>query len=374
MRSGWLTALVLVAPACLAAQTPPDSGAFVVMLGDDTIAIERYTRTSNQLLVKAVMRVPETRVLDLRVDWDVAGRMTGYELINAAPPRTGGAATVRTIARVRGDSLHIAVAQGSSLPRERTVTAAGDVPFIAYLYSPYEIAILRARPGRLPAITLQTTNGPVTFAARWSADSVWLTQAGQHTINVALDARGRIASLSGAETTFKAEVTPTALPDIAAIAGRWRPLGTLSPRDTAQIRIDGTNVTVDYGRPATRGRVIFGWVVPWDKVWRTGANAATQLQITGDIEIDGVPLPAGSYSLWTIPSRTQPWQLVINKQTGQWGTVYDEHQDFARIPIRTERLTSAVERFTIELQERDRGGIMTLSWERTRMIVPFVVK
>src|SRR5580704_1818688 len=105
----------------------------------------------------------------------------------------------------------------------------------------------------------------------------------------------------------------------------------LSPRDTARATIGKAHVLVDYGRPSKRGRVIFGSLVPYGQVWRTGANAATTFVIDKDLTIGAQTVPAGTYTLYTLPSASN-WLLIINKQTGQWGTEYDQSQDLVRIP------------------------------------------
>jgi hypothetical protein len=373
VASRWLIGCWLFLPVAASAQAR-DSGAFVVMLGNDTVALESYVRTARQLIVRAVTRVPETRVIDLRVDWDEAGRLTAYDMLNTPPQGSGGPAPIRTIATVMGDSVQIAVSQGNALPRVRKIRGGADLPLISYLYSPQETAILRARQSRAESLTLLSGNGPVSYRLRWAPDSALLTQSDNNVIRVALDAAGRITSWSGAETTFKSEVRTTEIPDIDAVASRWPPLGNLSPRDTARFVANGMTVLVDYGRPAARGREIFGRLVPWDRVWRTGANAATQLETATALEINGVTIPAGEYSLWTIPSRTRPWQLVINKQTGQWGTAYDESYDLARIPIRTQSVNDLVERFTVTIERQGNGGVMKMVWSNTQMTVPFTIK
>jgi len=109
-----------------------------------------------------------------------------------------------------------------------------------------------------------------------------------------------------------------------------RPLGQLSVRDTARAGVGGAEVWVDYGRPLKRGREIFGNVVPWNAVWRTGANAATQFSTSADLVIGGAAVPAGKYTLWTLPTPSG-WKLIINKQTGQWGTEYHPEQDLVRV-------------------------------------------
>ena len=108
----------------------------------------------------------------------------------------------------------------------------------------------------------------------------------------------------------------------------------LSPPGEASVKFDdGKTVTIQYSRPSMRGRKIFGGLVPYDQVWRTGANAATSLKTDVDLTIGGANVPAGSYTLYTLPGMNS-WKLIINKQTGQWGTEYSEGQDLARVDMK----------------------------------------
>ncbi len=144
----------------------------------------------------------------------------------------------------------------------------------------------------------------------------------------------------------------------------------LSPKGSADYTLNGKKIAVVYSRPSTRGRKIMGGLVPWDKVWRTGANEATSFATEADLVIGGVPVPKGSYTLFTVPSQSG-WQLIINKQTGQWGTDYDEKQDLARIGMKVETLSQPLEQFTISFRPAKDGGIMMLEWETTRASVEF---
>jgi hypothetical protein len=115
---------------------------------------------------------------------------------------------------------------------------------------------------------------------------------------------------------------------------------------------------------------VFGGLVPWGEVWRTGANAATHIRFSGPVEIHGVPIPAGNYSLWTVPDPKQ-WRLIINKQTGQWGTDYNPEEDLARLEVASESIAVPVEKFTIDAQAKDATTtVLTLTWDRTRVIIP----
>jgi hypothetical protein len=116
-----------------------------------------------------------------------------------------------------------------------------------------------------------------------------------------------------------------------------------------------------------------GEVVPWGRVWRTGANAATQFRTDRELSIGGTAIPAGTYTLWTVPG-TQGWTLIVNKHAGQWGTEYDQAQDLARIEMRRELLPDPVEQFTIELLPAGDGGVLRMEWDDTRVWVPVTAK
>ncbi|MBI4418968.1 MAG: DUF2911 domain-containing protein [Ignavibacteriales bacterium] len=147
----------------------------------------------------------------------------------------------------------------------------------------------------------------------------------------------------------------------------------LSPRDSTEIIIKGKKISVNYGRPSMRGRTIMGGLVPYNKVWRTGANEATAFETETDLEFDGVVLPRGSYTLYTLPS-AGPWKLIINKQTGQWGTVYNPELDFARLPMKKEPLKNPVETLTISFRRNGTDGVvLVLEWEYTILSIPFKV-
>ena len=157
-----------------------------------------------------------------------------------------------------------------------------------------------------------------------------------------------------------------------AAGAQQRPVA--SPRDTASMRLGGAVVSVDYGRPYARGRKIMGGLVPFGQVWRTGANAATTLVAGADLRIGGVDVPRGTYTLYTVPAANR-WLLVVNRQTGQWGTEYDAGQDLARIPMRVGAPRSPVEQFTITLTPGQNGrGELALAWENTRASVPVELK
>ena len=147
----------------------------------------------------------------------------------------------------------------------------------------------------------------------------------------------------------------------------------LSPRDSSSIIINGKKLSVNYGRPSMRGRTIMGELVPYNKVWRTGANEATTFVTEADLDLGGLTLPRGTYTLYTLPSEQQ-WKLIINKQTGQWGTVYNSTLDFARVPLKRQDGKNPVEKFTISFRKNgSNGGIVIMEWEQTILSIAFTV-
>lgn len=131
----------------------------------------------------------------------------------------------------------------------------------------------------------------------------------------------------------------------------------------------GKSITVDYSSPRAKGRKIYGELVPFGQVWRAGANEATTFVTTADIVVGGKPVPAGSYTIFTIPDKDK-WTLIISKKTGEWGTDYPgPNNDLARIDMKVSTLPSLVENFTISFDKAGAGATMNLDWETTRASV-----
>jgi len=158
----------------------------------------------------------------------------------------------------------------------------------------------------------------------------------------------------------------------AATIGRTQARYTSPPANTA-VTINGHHVKVEYYAPSMHGRKIMGSLVPWDQVWCTGANWATKITSDADLEVAGLKLPKGSYSIWTLPNAKE-WMLIVNKQTGQFHLDYDASQDFGRVKMNLKTLAMPVETFTIQLTSAGGAkGTLALSWENTEASVPFTV-
>ena len=139
-----------------------------------------------------------------------------------------------------------------------------------------------------------------------------------------------------------------------------------SPHETTSLDVGGAKITITYGRPYMKGRKIFGGLVPYGQVWRTGANDATTLVTDTNVRIGDKDVPAGSYTLFTVPNADK-WTLIISKKTGEWGIPYPgEGEDFVRVDMRVSQLPSPVENFTIGFDQTGSTCAMHVDWETTR--------
>lgn len=146
-----------------------------------------------------------------------------------------------------------------------------------------------------------------------------------------------------------------------------------SPEQTLTQSVGLSSVTVQYSRPAMRGRTIFGDLVPMDKLWRTGANKNTLVTFESDATVGGSPLKAGTYALYTVPSKDE-WTVYFYTDTENWGLPkpWDENKIAAVYKVKAQSLDSSVESFTITIDKvTDSGAHLTISWENTSVAIPF---
>ncbi len=158
----------------------------------------------------------------------------------------------------------------------------------------------------------------------------------------------------------------------------------ISPHETISKLIDGNRVTIVYGRPYTKDpntgqdRKIWGELVPYGEVWRTGADEATLLITQKPIVIGKATIPAGAYTLWTVPNEDGSAKLIVNKRIGQWGIgpgSYDQEEDLARIDLKKETLEAPVDQFTMSIAKNPSGsGLLSMMWEKTAFSTPFTVQ
>lgn len=144
----------------------------------------------------------------------------------------------------------------------------------------------------------------------------------------------------------------------------------VSPLNIISMKYKDAYVKITYSQPAKKGRVVFGELVPFDQVWRTGANEATEITTTKDILVKGTLLPAGTYSIFTIPNPTT-WTLIFNKDVGLWGSYnYSPKTDAFRIQVPVESISYFCELFTLTFNQRNNFADLEITWDKTKVTVP----
>ena len=191
------------------------------------------------------------------------------------------------------------------------------------------------------------------------------------------DSLGRMISLDGIGSSLN--ITGKVLRDLSfdsLVTARLRyqkKYGLMqytTTRDSVIFSNGKLKIRIKYWRPSARGRKIFGAVVPWNRIWRTGANNATTIELTKPVYFNNKELNKGLYSIFTLPA-PDTWTLIFNSQANIWGTDYNPDYDVLQVPMKTEVLATPVERMTIEISPSDSGGILSVEWEKTRASARF---
>ncbi len=356
---------------------------FVYRLGKDTVAVEQFTRTASRLTGEVLSRSGPTVV---RVEYDVAvgadGKTTAvtYKLFGSDGKAVRGRPTEMRYT-IKGDSATRVVVWPDSTPT-RTLGAVGAVPFASPSYGMLELAFQAMRRGSMTTGSFPLLGVGVGATLATAA----LTTAGGDTIRqpggvvYLVDREGRLQKYDGSSTTGKLVATRGAGGlNLASLASRMTPMGVLSTRGMArghfQTPQPGGVIMVDYGRPLVRDRTVWGGLlIPLDTIWRLGANEATHFATARDIAFGDVTVPAGLYTLFLYNAKSGPL-LVVNKQIGQWGTIYDQTKDVVRIPLTMAAAPEHVEEFTITVrQSAPSRGALEIAWGVQTASAAFTVK
>ena len=310
-----IAALVLAAPAARA-----QNASIVYTLGKDTVAVETYTRTATKMSGEMVTR-SGTAVARTQYEFTMAGGR-----VTAAMMRRRGAdgsipANTPTEWRFTftADSATRTTVWPDSAPA-RTFAAKQAFPTLpVFVYAPYELLQAAAKAGgRRDSVPMIPTAGAQVGNAgieAYAADTLRLRGTVPYAMLLRFDADGRLLYTDGGYTTNKAIGRRAAKPvDIAAIAATMKPTGVLSPRQTAYAAFAQGPITINYGSPAVRERTVWGGtLVPFDTVWRTGANEAAHLATSKTLQLGDLTLAPGLYTLWIQHTRTATW-MIVNKQ------------------------------------------------------------
>lgn len=373
------SALLLILSTGTAAQEQADTSSLTARLGVDTVAVERVIRTPRTVDAEIVVRVPRTSMQRHRAELDSRGMLSRLE-VTIVDPATGATRRSTVYSRA-GDSLRIEDSQGQQRTTRTVAAVDGVLPFIDLVHWPFDVALRR-----LKSSGARKTDAPMLGGSRVSAfplaingDSGTITHPTRGTMRITLEPDGSIRTLDAGATTRALIVTRDRHADIAFLARDYalrdaagKGIGELSGRGADTASVLGATITLDYGTPSKRGRQIWGSLVEYGKLWRTGANRATHFSTDRPLRLGSLDVPAGDYTLYSIPA-AHGGTLIINRQTGQNGQQYDENQDLGRVKLTARPLAQPVEVFTISAREEGGRGLLALRWDRTEMVVEFRV-
>ena len=379
---GWtIMFLTVFGLGCDLAESGPP--AFVSRLGDDTITVETFTRTEMGIEGQLVSRVPYTHRIAYTATLNADGTISRLQAEMSTPPENPeGPGPQSWTASIEGGTATVQRAGGENPGTNSFDVGPGAIPTLGrsnVAMFAFEQAIRQARAAGGPEVPVEfvypTRPQPVNNAiSQLAGDTVAISFFGAPLLAWA-DADGDILGADGRPTTVDAVTERVATLDVDALASAWAAqdaqgegIGIASPPAIAEATLHGANIEISYSQPAKRGRDIWGGLVPYGEVWRTGANAATVFTTDQDLVIGGAEVPAGSYTLWSTYTADSQ-RLIVNQETGQWGTAYNPDNDFQTVEMSRSSLPEVVERFTISLEETADAGAIHLDWDRTRFSV-----
>lgn len=386
-----MLALAAVLGACTGPEDTVRDALWIGRLGVDTVVVEASRREGSRITgtivnVAAGMLVQRYEV-DLDADHQV-GALRSWTVDDLSDPRpTDGDPQLSVV--VTDDSIRVTRAGSDGPVRSAIPALPGAVPLLdAFFNSPIallDMALQIARVADADKLHIYYVGGSevdepdlervdvghVAFAYPLAERYPMLAGARVH---ARLDAAG-LVELDARETTFKIVTERRPWADALALAKEFRERGlgtggfsTMSPPGRVSGRIGSVDVEVTYGQPSRRGRRIFPDVVPFGKVWRAGANAATRVTFSGNVLVGRRPVPAGSYSVWVLPGGRAD-TLILNKADRVWGVGYDAVQDLVRVPMRRERLRDPVETLEYGITGEGTAGRLELAWDDRRLSV-----
>ncbi|MFN1835648.1 DUF2911 domain-containing protein [Balneola sp. MJW-20] len=382
--SAILLTVLFLFTACQPDPYDPNKAAFVTYLGEDTLAVEEFEKTENGLEARVILRSPETVFSEYDVTLDDNGGIVEMErsIYSLEDGFTGQPAIVQTV-RTIADSLRVEYMTDNGSRVFMIAHEEGVLPFIDMVHWPYELVLNRASEMGQDTLMQPLLSGSRIsdfVIADMGQDSMTIRHPSRGVMGVRVNEAGDLMFLDAGLTTRKLKVYRVPSVDMlkigrdfAASDKEGSPFGQLSSAEAETFSFKDTEFRVEYGSPKKRGRDLFGGIVPWGKRWRTGANRATHFYTSSDLMIGDLEVPAGEYTLFTIPEE-DGGIMMINTQTGQNGQTYNEDLDLGRVPMSINNKEDSTEDFTIRVEETDTGGAIRLIWGQTVFSVDFTIR
>lgn len=362
------------------------NAAFVTKLGNDTLAVEKFEMDGNNFSAQVILRSPQTTFTSYDLVLDEVGGIESMTTISH-PLEEGfsGEGEVTQSIQKEGDSLKVEMNWRGEKGTIMVANEPGSLPFIDMVHWPYELAFKNAVLAGTDTVNQKLLSGTRLsnfIIADIDGDSMTVRHPSRGVMGVLVNDIGNLVYLDAGLTTRKLKVFRKSYHsmDIEKVGKQFaksdrsgNPFGELSGAEVGEFLIGDTEFRVEYGSPKRRGRDLFGGIVPWGERWRTGANRATHFYTSSDIEVGGLEVPAGEYTIFTIP-QPDGGTMIINKQTGQNGQSYDESRDLGRVNMSVATKQESTEDFTITVEGSEKEASINLIWGNTVFSVPVEIE
>ncbi len=383
MRITILLAALVLHSFFLAAQNQPSTkGSLVYTLGKDTSAIGNFELNGNKFSLTVVSMSPYVNVSKLNGEFFPDGELMNAEGYNYDAAKGKDSVSYSYKLRYANDTTFIETKsrnRGGTRKYPVKIMVANSLGGDALVFMPALLASFApAHTGDSVISSHIVFNSARKFIIKRTGNhKLLMGSAVMGMFTIFLDDKGKIRSVDGIGTSFNIKGTAGPYLDLDSVIaasvkrqGLHPQLGVINKPDSVKAVINTAEIKIIYSRPSVRGRVIFGEVVPWNRIWRTGADAATKITLSQPLYFAGKELPAGEYSIFTLPTQ-HGWTLIFNKQANIWGTEHNADYDLLKVPMTTIASPDTTEVMTIEVNARGNGGVITVAWDKLKASVKF---
>ncbi len=371
------------------AQNKPYTASFIGRMGVDTVLVETYSMINNHLYGKTFIRVPEDYIGEFSIHFYPDGSIREFNIVAMDP--FNSSVPFKAITRFFEYRLNMNCINDTctfynshtNIPAERIYKHAtqkmdfvgGWVPLIS-LMEWNCLRLIKSQKQQIPLKMIHHVIGVNDIAVRrQNKDTVIFGGPFLEYTKIKIDADGRILNTNGIGTPWNYYVTkhdPINIDEVAKRMAKTPGIGIPSITDSLEAVVQNSKIKIRYGRPFKRGRTIFGGVVPYDSVWRTGANRLTLITLENNIRIGETIIPKGQYGIYTIP-RLNDWLLIFNTDLTKWPTDPDLTKNFSTIVIPVKKTENITEKFTIEITETKKGGLLKFLWDDVKAYTEFEI-
>ncbi|TWI95592.1 Protein of unknown function (DUF2911) [Mucilaginibacter frigoritolerans] len=358
-------------------------GSLIYTLGPDTSSVGNFELNGNKFMLTVVSMSPYVNVSKLKGAFFPDGQLMYVEGNNYNPARGKDSLLYAYKLNYDKDTTIIETRSKNRISTHKypvKIMVANNLGGDALVFMPALLAnFAPKRVGDSVISSHIVFNSARKFIIKKTGDrKLLLGSSVMGMFTIFLDKNGRMQSVDGIGTSFNIKGTAGKYLNIDSVIASNVKQQQLHPRlaiinklDSVKTTINAAAVKIIYSRPSVRDRVIFGEVVPWNRIWRTGADAATKISLSKPLYFNGKELPAGAYSIFTIPTQNG-WTLIFNKQANIWGTEHNADYDFLKVPMLIQALNEPVELLTFTIDAADNnGGVISVSWDKLKASVSF---